>query len=160
MGGMRPRLLALALLPALVGGARAAERFLGEVENVPSLATLTRRRWSSFRAGGAFAIGVLGARAEPVVDLLIERLGDGNRPARSEAAWALLQMGSKAVEPLRPALRHRRPKVRMRAAIVLGALGARARPALPDLAAAQEDEDRRVRYAAFRARQRILGRRQ
>jgi len=156
---MRAWSLGLLLLSLLACPAGAGRAFVGPVENVPSLVALTRSETPAFRAGGVFAIGILGGRAAPAAGGLVRRLEDPARQVRREAAWALVRLGEASVEPLRAALRDPNPRLRIRAARVLGALGRRARPALPDLREAVEASDRRVRFAAFRAIRRIRGRR-
>lgn len=103
------------------------------------------------------ALGWIGPTALPAAPRLVLLLGDRRAPVRAQAARALARLGPAAVPQVLKGLVAASPRARIGAARALGAMGPGARPALGKLAeiAAREDEDPRVRRAAWAARERI-----
>jgi HEAT repeat protein len=104
----------------------------------------------------------LGPEAADAVPVLVKAVTTevGNLHAeeqhgRFRAAWALGAIGEKAVEPLRPALREEKPRVRASAAMAMGRIGPAAAPAAADLISLFDDKDADVRREAVRAMGRI-----
>jgi HEAT repeat protein len=102
----------------------AALRALAQIgsPSVPILRAGLRSRKTATRSGCAFALGVLGAEAEPAVPELVQ----------------LVQHDSE-------------PKVRSTAVAALGAIGPAAREAVPALARCLKDPDRMIEYQATQA---------
>lgn len=158
---MAPLLLLLVLGSPL--GARAEPQAqVTRREYIEGFLTLLGKSPSQFRRDGAWALGGIGPTASRAAPALVARLSDRRPAVRRHAAGALVDLGSVAVPEVRKALRSENPRTRWLAARVLGRLGPRARAALADLGGLvtgdAEDPDRRVRRAAWRARQRILER--
>jgi HEAT repeat protein len=86
---------------------------------------------------------------EAVIPALIEGMGHALQSVRAAAAETLVLMGRIATPALVRALSSGTPEVRRRAALVLGDL--KEASAVPSLAAALVDTDRRVRVAAAEA---------
>jgi HEAT repeat protein len=98
----------------------------------------------------------VGARLSPAIIRLAREADD--EKTRATAVWALGQ-DPRAVTHLdvfAAALRDRSSHVRVEAARVLGALGAEARPAMPALAAALEDQEDVVRQWAAASLTKII----
>jgi HEAT repeat protein len=91
------------------------------------------------------------------VPVLTTALGDKEYRVRASAAEALVKMPPRHVVPgMIVALRNVDAGVRANAAVVLGAFGPAANPAVPALAGALEDPNLRVRELAGEALNRIV----
>jgi len=108
------------------------------------------------RARAAQALAAFDRRA---VAALAGALGDGEYKVRASAAEALVKIGPGPVVPsMIEALRSAEAGARANAAVVLGAFGPAAKPAIPALARALRDANPRVRELAGEALNRIAPR--
>jgi HEAT repeat protein len=109
------------------------------------------------RRDGAWALGGIGPTAVQSAAALVARLSDRRQPVRRQAARSLVEIGSGAVPQIRKALFSPNPRTRWLASRILHEIGPRAREALDRLRelSLNEDEDPRVRRAAWRARVRL-----
>jgi HEAT repeat protein len=128
-------------------------------EYIEGFITLLGRSPSQFRRDGAWALGGVGATALRSVPSLVARLSDRRGQVRRSAMRALVEIGPEASPQVRRALFSPNIRTRWLAAQTLGGLGSGAKVALGKLQelSLQEDEDLRVRRAAWRARRKILG---
>ncbi len=105
------------------------------------------------RAGAAQALAAFDQRA---VSALTGALGDAEYKVRVSAAEALVKIGPGLVVPsMIEALKSMDVATRANAAVVLGAFGPPAQPAVPALARALKDANPRVRELAGQALDRI-----
>ncbi len=112
------------------------------------------------RAGAATALGMSAPAREPTVEALLRRTGDPDLDVRQSVLWALANAAKDDVRlpaALTAGLEDAAPKVRHRAAQLLGELGPRAMPALPALERLRDDPDPHVKKAAEAAATRIRG---
>ena len=109
---------------------------------LPKLAAMLADDDSTVRYWGAVGLVALGTDAEPAADALAEALGDPAPNVRLAAAEALANLGREAVAVpvLVEGLQSDDGWVRLHAAIVLAAIGPRARPALPQINQAMRDQ--------------------
>ncbi len=120
---------------------------------------LRRRRYAIGLQETAWALGAMGAEAEPAVPNLIAALGDEDAYVRMLAASVLGQVGPgarTAIPALTRALVDPKDDVRATAAFALGQVGSEARPAVPALVKLLADPDPIVRWASLTAL-RMLG---
>ena len=107
----------------------------------------------TIRAGAAQALAAFDQRAVPA---LTGALGDSEYKVRVSAAEALVKIGPGPVVPsMIEALKSPDVATRANAAVVLGAFGPPAKPAVPALARALKDANPRVRELAGQALDRI-----
>lgn len=107
----------------------------------------------AIRAGAAQALAAFDQRAVPA---LTGALGDSEYKVRVSAAEALVKIGPGRVVPsMIEALKSTDVATRANAAVVLGAFGPPAKPAVPALARALKDANPRVRELADEALDRI-----
>lgn len=104
---------------------------------------------TSVRDVAARAVQGLGEKAAAASGDLIPLLADQDNAG--PAAWALRDIGPKAVPALSKALTHKKKNVRVRAAQTLGEMKSDANEAVPDLIAALDDEEASVRREAIAA---------
>jgi HEAT repeat protein len=93
--------------------------------------------------------------SEEQVARLIETLRNGSESEKRRAVASVTDIGAPAVPALMEALRDRVPLTRMWAAAALGRLGRAAKDAIPALAKAVKDSDRRVHDSAASALEQI-----
>jgi HEAT repeat protein len=106
------------------------------------------------RARAAEALAAFEQRGIPA---LTTTLGDAEYVVRVSAAQALVRIGPTLVVPaMVEALRSKEAPIRANAAVVLGAFGPSAKPAVPALATALKDPHARVRELAAEAMDRVL----
>lgn len=102
-------------------------------------------------------LGRMGKTAKPAIPLLITVLKDPNPRleslVRTKAAEALGQLGETQI--LIAALQDQKPRVRWRAAYVLGRMGTAAKPAIPALTIALQDSDELVQRETKSALERL-----
>lgn len=108
------------------------------------------------RSQAAARLAALGPASRPALPRLKALLADSEeRPlVRAQAARCLVEIAPESrgtLEALREALRGEDSAIASDAALLLGRLGRRARPAAPDLAALLEAPDSQLRYAAVSA---------
>ncbi len=104
---------------------------------------------SSVRDVAARAVQGLGEKAAAAADDLIPLLGDKDNAG--PAAWALRDIGPKAVPALSKALTHDDKNVRLHAAQTLGEMKSKAHESVDELVAALDDEEAAVRREAIAA---------
>lgn len=145
--------------PALSGDAAMVVAAIGQpaARTVPALRAMLegpageeRRRYAA-----AYALGRIGAAAEPATGALRELATSKDQMLATVATWALLKIGpadaadaEAAVPLLRRALRSDVEMVRLEAAAALGELGPAAATAIPILELVSEDDASRVVRAA------------
>jgi HEAT repeat protein len=97
------------------------------------------------------------AATEELLPLALEHMNHQDEVMRRNAVWMLTMIGPRArfVPVLRDALEDRDCLVRGNSARLLGMIGEAARPAIPDLEKAAEDQDWYVRQAAAGAIEKI-----
>lgn len=139
---------------------------------LPALLRSLEHPDSEIRRKACKAIGRLGPRAEPAIDLILERLAlDDVSEVQDAAAEALGQLGDRAVPVLLRVVRDGRPDLQWRAARSLGrfgevwlgpgrldprrSLGSRSQAVVEELTAQFESEDGRVRMESLTAAWRI-----
>jgi HEAT repeat protein len=120
------RRLAVSALARLGTGAKKA---------VPALIQALRDLDASVRRQAARTLGLLGPAARPAIPALTEALGDADVVCCRLAAWALIQPGPGGIAALEQALFSGDEHICREAIWALGQAGARARPAVPALAA-------------------------
>jgi HEAT repeat protein len=110
----------------------------------PRLTALLADSDSGVRYWAAVGLTALEPEAQPAARTLAPRLDDPSPSARLAAAEALCNVGraSAALPVIAEALDHESGWVRLQAAIVLAALGEKARPAAPEMRAAIDANSR------------------
>jgi HEAT repeat protein len=122
-------------------------------ENIPRMIPLLKDRFMKVRSTIILAFGYMGDAAKPTIPVLIEHLKDENSWCRMHAAAALARFGPAAAEaeaPLTAALSDEAGTVRGAAANALARICPSPR-IVPDLIAAVQDENERVRHLASEA---------
>jgi len=109
------------------------------------------------RKNASRALGDMGDKAAVAVPALIRCLDDDKMPVRKNAAFALAKIGLPALDPLAAALKSPRPRIRKNAAFSLGEMGPAAARAVPSIRQLLEDPDKKVRWCADSALQKIRG---
>ena len=118
---------------------------------IPVLQEALRDPDDRVRSCAAWAFNTMGPAAREAVPLLVEKLAEG-KYVREGASSALASIGPAAVPALLKALEHEKPTVREGVAEALGAMGAKAREAVPSMAAVLEREaSPDVRFALSRS---------
>src|SRR5262245_25572002 len=142
-----------------VGGAASFALSAIGVRAVAALIKVLEGDQSASHYYAAFALGRIGAPAEPAVPALAETLREGDELTRIAASLALSQIGpaiGRARTALIGALRDENPWVRQWSAVALGHIGPEAAEAIPALKAmASGDEIPDVRSHAIEALRRI-----
>jgi HEAT repeat protein len=149
--------VALVLVALRVAGpAAATEKRVTGLDGQTLVALQRQLRASSpdVRARAAQALAKFEHRAVPA---LTTALNDEQYQVRSSAAEALVRIGPGPVVPsMIEALKRPEVPIRANAAVVLGAFGPAAQPAIPALARALRDANPRVRELADEAMTRIM----
>lgn len=92
------------------------------------------------KVAAADALAELGPQAEPALPAMLAQLGHEQPWVRSAVMGAIASVGPNAVEPLIDTFENQTGGPRIRAAFVLGGMGATAKPAVPALVKAMEQE--------------------
>lgn len=95
-----------------------------------------------------YALGKLGSDASDAVPAIIESFYDKEFNSKTNAAYALIKVGTPAVPFLIESLKNEDPVVRASAAWALGKIGHSAKEAVPALVEILKDNDKEVRYYA------------
>ncbi len=113
-------------------------------ETRPQLTALLADPDGAVRYWAAVGLTALGPESQPAAEALAPRLDDASPSARLAAAEALCNVGraSEALPAIVETLDHESGWVRLQAAIVLAALGEKARPAAPEMRAAIDANSR------------------
>ena len=104
--------------------------------------------WPDVHHTAAIALGIIGPDAKEAVSLLDEALRDANLGVRTEAAFALAEIGKDAIPFLIADLKHPSPDVRHSAIYALFRMETNALPALPALMERFSDDYEHIRAAA------------
>ena len=122
------------------------------VAALPSLARVTSDHDVDVRRKACEALGRLGPRAEPAIDVLVDRVVLDDSPAvQDAAAEALSRLGPAAVPILGAMLRDGDTGMKRRAAQALGRAGRLSLRETTTLQVATSDSDAQVRIAALNA---------
>ena len=126
----------------------------GEAANLPEFVKRLGGANTVLQYWGAIGCRVLDGKAKPAREALVSAMRKSPSPSvRMAAAEVLCRLGESA-EPLavlETYLANEEPWTRMHAAVTLGWLGQRARPAIPALKKAAEDKERYPALAAGNA---------
>ncbi|MDD4890236.1 MAG: HEAT repeat domain-containing protein [Phycisphaerae bacterium] len=120
---------------------------IGEA-SVKSLAGLLDNADGAIRGEAVGTLGMMGSKAGPAVDKLVEKLADASESVRLLAPVTLAKVGRAAVGPTTAALSANDPKTRAAAADAVGRMGALAASAQSKLVELTSDQDAKVRSAA------------
>ena len=123
---------------------------------VPGLIEQLKDQETTARILAAQWLAKLGPDAHDALPALVDlALHDANQDTSAAAATAIrvldLQASREVVAGYLPALRSKQPEVRRKACVVLGGLGAVAKPAVPSLITMLDDTDELVRERAVGA---------
>ncbi len=112
---------------------------IGSAESVDNLTALLKDPDEGVRREAAEALGKIGSEAKGAIPALIAVLNDSAGSVTMHAAWALGRMGPAAAEPLVAALNDK--NLQHLAVVVLGDMGAAAKPAAGSLAKLLAESD-------------------
>ncbi len=132
----------------------AAMAASGNAANLPEFVKNLRGENTVLQYWGAIGCRVLDAKAAPAREALAAAMKNSPSPSvRMAAAELLCRLGESAgpLAVLQAYLTHEEPWTRMHAAVTLGWLGDRARPAVPALKKAAQDKERYPALAAANA---------
>lgn len=130
------------------------------VDGLPELIHAMSDKAAAVRYWGAIGIGNLGVAAAPAESALLNSLDDSSANVRIAVARALCGMNrpAAAFPVLRKALKDSDAWARLHGALVLDEIGEQARPLVPELQDAMEDEVKYVVRVANHALNCLLGR--
>jgi HEAT repeat protein len=125
------------------------------LDSVPALLQAIRSQNPLVRLNSIYSLSKYGLKVKGVSLALVEGLRDPDKKVRNwtKSIWA--DFGSEGVPHLMIALQRKEPRIWAEAAITLGEMGAKAKPAFPLLLKGLKNENPRVRYAALWASSRI-----